>query len=211
MSDLIPPGHYLARGVVAFLSETKAGQPQAAATIVILEEGPYSNTQMPWFGPLGDHVEEKHRIRTIESLRSLGWTGDDLSENPLPGIGSLDVSVEVKHEEYQGVVRARVAWINKAGATFAKPIEANKGKAFAAQMKGLIAKVKAGSGGGSSGAAPAQPASGRPAAPARSPAPTRQPQTAQPAMGVSADDIPFSFLIPLGASLLGIASSMGLA
>lgn len=194
MSDLMPPGHYLARGVVALLSETKAGQPQAAATVVILEEGPWSNTQMPWFGPLGDHVEEKHRIRTIESLRSLGWTGDDLSENPLPGIGTLDVSVEVKHEEYQGVVRARVAWINKAGATFAKPIEANKGKAFAAQMKGLIAKVKAtGGSGGASGGAPAataaKPAPQTRASTAPPRPPTLQAQTA--AMGISAEDIPF--------------------
>lgn len=194
MSDLMPPGHYLARGVVALLSETRAGQPQAAATIVILEEGPWSNTQMAWFGPLGDHVEEKHRIRTIESLRHLGWTGDDLSENPLPGIGTLDVSVEVKHEEYQGVVRAKVAWINKPGASFAKPLEVNKAKAFAAQMKGLVAKVKAGAGaaGAGSGAAPASSVYGRPAAaPSRPPAPARQPQTAQQAMGISAEDIPF--------------------
>jgi hypothetical protein len=121
MSDLMPPGHYLARGLSALLSETKAGKPQAAAVIQIIEDGPYAGTQMPWFGQLGDHVEEKTRIRTIESLRHLGWTGDDLSENPLPGIGETDVTVVVEHDTYNGVTRAKITWVNKPGAAFAKP------------------------------------------------------------------------------------------
>jgi hypothetical protein len=87
---------------------------------------------------------EKTFKRTIESLRYLGWEGDDLSELPaLAEAGMLtgEVDLVVDHEEYDGKVTAKVKWVNKPGGgrvQLAKPMEADGLKSFAARMKGSI-------------------------------------------------------------------------
>jgi hypothetical protein len=97
-----------------------------------------------WFGFFTDKALQ----RTIESLRYLGWKGDDLAELPtLAETGMLpeEVDLVVEHEEYKGALRAKVAWVNKPGGgrvQLAKPMEADSLKSFAARMKGSIAAAE---------------------------------------------------------------------
>jgi hypothetical protein len=72
--------------------------------------------------------------RTIESLRAMGFEGDDLSN--LVGLDKNEVELVVEDEEYEGKTYARVQWVNKPrGPGVKNQLEGQKLGAFAAQMK----------------------------------------------------------------------------
>lgn len=120
-------------------------KPQVAVEFKFVDENDadcgYSIT---WFGFFTD----KTLKRTIESLRYIGWKGDDLAELPtLAETGMLadEVDLVVEHDEYEGATRAKVAWVNKPGGgrvQLAKPMEVDSLKSFAARMKGSIAAAE---------------------------------------------------------------------
>lgn len=77
---------------------------------------------------------EKTTERTIESLRYLGFEGDDLSN--LTGLDKNEVELVVEDEEYEGKIYPRVQWVNKPRGPMVKTVlEGQKLGAFAAQMK----------------------------------------------------------------------------
>lgn len=129
---MIPIGKYKARGVEAALGMTKSGNEQIAV-LVEITHGDYAGDQLTWYG----HFTDKTTERTFESLRALGWEGDDLMD--LRGIGSNEVTIVIEHEEgNDGRVRARVKWINSGGGGLAMKERLDEGsaRAFAARMKG---------------------------------------------------------------------------
>lgn len=129
--------YYRARGVHAVLGESSTGKEQVAVTLQILDEGA-THQQLTWYGFFTDATWE----RTIESLRTLGWQGDDL--NDLTGIDRDEVSITVEDEEYNGQVYTRVKWINKAGGPAVKsPLTGDRAASFAAQMKAKIRALDA--------------------------------------------------------------------
>lgn len=89
---------------------------------------------MQWRG----FFTEKTAERTIESLRAMGFEGDDISTLAERG-GGLDkneVELVVEDEEYEGKTYARVQFINKPrGAAVKTPLVGDKAKAFAASLK----------------------------------------------------------------------------
>lgn len=135
--NLIPPGRYKARGVDGKLALTNDGKPQVAVLVRIEDEGPWNGWEMTWYG----YFSEKSQKRTIESLRFLGWQGDDLDN--LVGIDGNEVSLTVEHDTGDdGVTRAKAAWINRAGAIAVKNImDDGTARNFAERMKGLVMKV----------------------------------------------------------------------
>jgi hypothetical protein len=143
---VIPEGKYKARGVEGALSETSKGNPQVAILIEIIE-GEHAGENYTWYG----HFTEKTEERTLESLRHLGWSTDDLTD--LTGIDANEVSITIGHEDDQeGKTRARVRWVNAPGGLAIKErMNDGAAKQFAARMKGAaIASRQKASGGAKS-------------------------------------------------------------
>lgn len=154
---MIPEGRYKCRGTEAKLAFTSQGAPQVAVDIVITEEeSEYCGQHRTWYGSFSDKAMD----RTLQSLRFLGWQGDDLSD--LAGIDQNEAYVTITHEEDQeGNIRDRAAFINNsAGLAIKTPMDDGEAKAFAERMKGHVLSFNQRTAG--------TPASAKPAAAANS-------------------------------------------
>lgn len=139
---MIPEGRYKARAIDGGLGETSDGNPQVAVRFGLLDEG-HEGEEITWFGSFSKNKGNGAKTpleRTIESLRTCGWEGDDLSD--LRGITDCEVSLVIAHEEYpkgSGKVSAKVKWVNRTGGLALKaPMNETSAKAFAARMKGEV-------------------------------------------------------------------------
>ena len=104
-----------------------------------LLDGPDRGTVLPWWGYFTNKTSE----RTVESLRFMGFKGDDLFK---AGEQELDqvVQVLVEHNTYEGKTRARIAFVNAMGGgamTLKNPLSDKDVRAFAATMKNSCKKV----------------------------------------------------------------------
>src|SRR4051794_18119735 len=107
---MLKAGTYRARGVESDLGIAQTGKEQVFVKFAITS-GPEEGQHVTWFGYFNTPENAK---RTIESLRTCGWTGTDITE--LTGIDANEVELVVEHEEYNGKTRAKVRWINEIGA-----------------------------------------------------------------------------------------------
>jgi hypothetical protein len=107
---MLEAGRYKARGVEGALGVAKNGTEQIAV-LVEVAEGERAGARLTWFG----FFTEKAIDRTFESLRHLGWQGDDITD--LSGIDANIVEIIVEHEPDQnsGEMRPKVRWINRSG------------------------------------------------------------------------------------------------
>lgn len=184
---MIPEGTYKSRGTEGALGYASTETEQIAVDLVFLEGGPEVEGQhLTWYG----FFTEKTTERTLESLRLLGWVGDDLSD--LTGIDQNEVYVKVTHEEDQnGNLRARAAWINASGGLAMKErMDEGAAKAFAQRMRGHVLAQKQRTKGVPETKPAANSGVGQGKRPAAAPPPKRQ-QRAAPAEEVNDDDIPF--------------------
>lgn len=142
------------------LGETGTGKEQVAVEFTILTEGA-TEQGLVWYG----YFTEATLERTIESLRHMGWKGDDPSDG-LPGLDANEVDIVVENEEFEGRTYAKVQWVNRPGGLAIKaPLAPEKAKAFGAAMRERIRAIDASKGerkaaqpkaaNGSAGAAPA--------------------------------------------------------
>lgn len=107
---------------------------------------------------------------SLQRLRKLGWTGDDLSN--LVGIDTNEVPVEVKYEEYNGEMKMKVQIVTGGTVTLQNQFDDKGRKAFAAKYKAL--------------------AKSTPVAPAAQGQPARRPAVPPPPPATGTDnDIPF--------------------
>jgi hypothetical protein len=135
MSNL-RPGTFAARGVSGALGFTEGGKEQVAVQLEILSEEFLGET-ITYYG----YFTEKTQERTIESLRLLGWSSDDLFD--LSGIGSTEVRVVIEEEDYNGKLQLKVKWINGPGGLALKaPMSDGEARAFSARMKGAVLASK---------------------------------------------------------------------
>lgn len=149
----LPNGQYPGRGVSAALGTADTGTEQVAVELVVTS-GEHQGKRMTWFG----FFTEKTTERTLESLRHLGWQGDDLSD--LTGIDRNDITFVVEAEEYKGEMKPKVRWINAPGGMALKaPMGPEAAKAFAAKMKGAVVAQRQKSGTAAGGAGASAPAS----------------------------------------------------
>lgn len=151
-------GKHRATALSAVLSETKGGAPQIAVQCVGIDDPSMSDT---WYGFFTEATQE----RTIESLRVIGWTGNDFSvfeqgkELPAEMLGTEFVVV-VENDTYEGVTRAKIQWINRAdgGIAVKSPMSTAAVASFAARMKAAcIAYDKANGNGVKAAPRPAAP------------------------------------------------------
>lgn len=159
------------------LGVSSTGKEQVAVSFPIpdAEGGEY---HLAWYGFFTEGTVE----RTIESLRLLGFEGDDLTN--LVGLDKNSVELVIEEEEYpqgSGQFQEKIQWINRGGGALVKtPLEGEKAKTFAALMreKFRVHDAQAGK---------------KPAAAAKPKTPNRAPPPSGPLGGdpPPADDIPF--------------------
>jgi hypothetical protein len=118
-------------------ARTKEKKPQILVYFEITE-GPHAGERYPWFGYFTKETYE----RTIQSLRYMGWKGDDLEKL---GALSQEVSIAIGHNEWEGKIRARVDWVNRAGGAAMKlndPMTAGDLRLFASKIKAVAGKIR---------------------------------------------------------------------
>ena len=113
-----------------------------------IQDGENKGARVKWTSYLSDNTSE----RTLESLYTCGWSGDDLGEfadGGLHGLGTNLVSITVELEDFTtdaGETRAspRVRWVNPAGGTLNQACAMPEGVAaeLGARMRGLAMAVK---------------------------------------------------------------------
>lgn len=114
------------------LGESENGKPHIAVSFKV-KDTDGEEKFVSWRGFFTEATTE----RTIESLRYLGFEGDDLGN--LVGLDKNEVELVVEDEEYEGKTFARVQFINKPkGPTVKTVLEGQKLSAFAAAMKGAF-------------------------------------------------------------------------
>jgi hypothetical protein len=124
--------YYAARATLWDLGETSTGKEQVAVEFIIMTPDA-DLRRVTWFGYFTDDTID----RTIESLRIMGWTGNDLSD--LQGLDANEVELVVEDETYEGKTRAKVRWVNRPGGLALKaPLSVDRKKAFAASMRDRI-------------------------------------------------------------------------
>ncbi len=182
---MITAGTYKARvqGECVLGTSKSKGTPFIEFYLTILD-GENKGGRARWTGYFTENTNE----RSIQSLQTCGWAGDDLSEfgdGALHGLDSNEVEIVVELEEYENAegerkVSPRVAWINRAGGFLNKAAAMNEGAAakFGETMRGLVLKTKA----KTPVVQQTKPAAAKPAARAPSPAPTAD---------LPEDEIPF--------------------
>lgn len=115
-----------------------------------IEGGDASGQTITWRGYFTEATAE----RSIESLRYMGWTGDDITD--IQGLDANEVQLVIKHEQYEGKTQVKVAWVNRAQSVYVgTPLDASKKQAFAQRMKGLVLATK-----GTAGSNPTRQAAG---------------------------------------------------
>jgi len=132
---VINAGIYNGRAQSVQWGRTSKGAEQVALEFRIVEGDPEAIGQtVVWFGFFTDKTWE----RTMESLRYCGWKGDDLSAIRVEDLDQL-VELVVEHDEYQGDINARVAWVNRPGGggrlKLKDQLSPDEVRAFAARMK----------------------------------------------------------------------------
>lgn len=132
---------YRARAKTWGLGETGTGKEQVAVEFNVLTEGA-ADQGLVWYGYFTDATLE----RTVESLRYMGWKGEDPSDG-LPGLDANEVELVVEDEEFEGRTYAKVQWVNKPGGLALKaPLTGEKAKAFGAAMRDRIRAIDASKG-----------------------------------------------------------------
>jgi hypothetical protein len=122
------------------LGETGGGNPQIAVEFEILTPDTPEKV-LTWYG----HFTEASADRTIESLRHMGWTGNDFEV--LEGLDTNEVDLVVEEEDFEGKVSTKVQWVNRVGGVAIKtPLAGDKLKSFAAAMRGRIQALDAAGG-----------------------------------------------------------------
>jgi hypothetical protein len=142
MTPTVPEGTWKARGGQWALTKAESSGNVMIAVEIIIKEGPAADSRLTWYG----HLTDKTFERTVESLRLLGWKGDDLSD--LTGVDSNDVNVVIGYEpDLQGEIRARVQWINQiGGVVVSNRLNPSEAAIFAQRMKGRVHALKQASG-----------------------------------------------------------------
>jgi hypothetical protein len=99
------PGVYRARAVTGEPGTTKNGTDYISVMFEITE-GPERGKHAYWDG----YMSDKAYLRTVQTLRSCGWDGEDIVA--LEGLGAREVEIDVRDEEYNGKVYTKVAFVN---------------------------------------------------------------------------------------------------
>lgn len=139
MGDTFNERKVLARAKSWQLGESSNGKERVEVTFTYAAPDAGQQT-ITWYGYFST---EKVMNRTIESLRTCGWNGDDLAT--MEGLDANEVELVIADEEYENKVYTKVQWVNRAG-PMSTPLTADKAKSFAASMRDRIRAIDASKG-----------------------------------------------------------------
>lgn len=134
-------GSYKAKAVDWGFNTTRNGNPELVIEFAV--PMPDGSKEMQ-FAHL--YFTEGAFDRAVESLRIMGWKGEELSEldNKGGGIDANEVSLEIEMEKYEGKVTPKVQWINSgSGGHRQAPLTGDALKAFSFKMKSRVASADA--------------------------------------------------------------------
>jgi hypothetical protein len=178
---MIAAGYYdaqiTAHGLIAD-DDNQANPVQYAIEFEIADEGPHQGDSITWFGYFSDAAFPY----TIEKLRRAGFVGTDLRN--LARADDKPVRIGIKHETYQGQIRAKVTSIGGGSIVASRQVSTDKAAAFACKMEQRIKAWDAKAGSPSPRSAGTRPAPGN----------SRSGSTNDPIGGErdpGSDDIPF--------------------
>lgn len=140
--ELIPAGRYRAVSV-PFITEggsesvqfgtTKTGTDQVLVNFEITQ-GEQAGQRAPWFGFFTDKTTK----RTLQSLRAIGFKGDDLAAIVSQDLG-YEVDITIEHNTYEGKTSHRVGFVGGGGgASLANQMDPKARTRFSAQMKRFL-------------------------------------------------------------------------
>lgn len=171
MSLPLEEARYLARACgAAQFEESQNGNMQIAIPFEILDDG-FGGEVITWFATMHDTPDKKGKTgkdRIVESLVYMGFQSDDLtslmeiSDDEARQLLPETVELVCAPEEYDGVTRLKVRWVNRPGAGragFKKPLSKDDMRSFAAQMRGSLKNARG------PGARPSNGGARKPAAP----------------------------------------------
>ena len=142
---MLNEGRYLARELKADLGKSSTGNAQVAIEFELLQDGYLGEKITAYRSFTATQLKNGKTVQemTIEELIACGWDGEDWDN--WTGLGTAEVELVIVHDTYQGKTKAKVAFINTPGNGVAlkAPMVADDRKAFAAQMKGTVAMVRA--------------------------------------------------------------------
>lgn len=148
--SIIPPGTYKVKAIDHVFGRAGTGTEQIGVSLEVVE-GPHTGQILNWYGFFTEATEE----RTIKSMRYLGWKGTAVSKMETMYEGRAHAVVE--HDEDQnGVVRAKVQWINAIGVNMKDQMNPAELMSFGKRIAGLAARIDGGgsASGSANGAAP---------------------------------------------------------
>lgn len=138
---MLQPGYYRGRAIEWGLGKTEKGTRHVAVRFQTLDEQERPGESIAWYGYFTDKTTE----RTLESLQHCGWEGTDITD--LSGIERNEVQLVVQHEEYEGKVHARVAWVNRPGGggiAIKAPLDEGEKADFARDVKAKLLAMRQG-------------------------------------------------------------------
>lgn len=125
----IPAGSYRAKAVAGSeqYGQTKNGNDQIVLSMDLLDIGETVSVFLYFSDAAAPH--------SIKRLRRAGWSGDDLSN--LVGLGSVECSVSVKYEDYQGEQKMKVEIESGGTVVLETQLDDKAKKAFGAKFREL--------------------------------------------------------------------------
>lgn len=133
----IPAGTYKGFGISGTEQhgQTSNGNDQIVIDLMLPDIGEKVSTFLVF--------SEKSAKYSIERLRALGWSGNDLAN--LAGIDTKQVDVEVKYEMYQGQEKMKVQILTGGGVVLKDKLDDKGKKAFAAKYAAMAKATPAAS------------------------------------------------------------------
>jgi hypothetical protein len=151
---MIEKGKYKGRAVgeVVLGSSKEKGTPFIECFFEV-SDGKFRGERVRWTGYFTRTPDKSGKTvaeRTIDSLQTCGWRGDDLAEFTDHGLHDLDANevelvVDIETYEKDGETKhaPRVQWVNRlAGVNLENAMGAGEAQAFGAKMKGLVLAMK---------------------------------------------------------------------
>lgn len=133
-------GQYDAVAVASAMGKSQAGHPTLAVRFVVEGVGTIS-----WYGSFSENAYPF----TVEALQALGW--DPASNNYAFGVlaeenffAGAKANITVKHDEYEGKWKWKVAWVNPlgGGALFTEKLSKADAESFEAMLRAGVRSGK---------------------------------------------------------------------
>lgn len=140
---VVTPVHTDSGAVLCQFGKSKEKQTPFVAVCCEILSGPDAGQKLTWWGYFSEASGASGKSvtdRTLESLRHMGFKGDDLGKfnDELPDV---EFQIVVDHEVYEGKTRAKIQWINSGtsrGVTIDSPMDKKELGLFAARFKSKL-------------------------------------------------------------------------